>query len=479
MATIPAADPGTFDSICRADTVGVFQIESRAQMAMLPRLKPRTYYDLVIEVSIVRPGPITGGMVHPYLRRRNGEEPVLFPHPCLEPVLKKTLGVPLFQEQVIRLAVVAADYTPGEADQLRRDMAAWRRSGRIERHRERLVRRMTAKGIQVEFAERVFEQIRGFGEYGFPESHAASFALIAYATAWMKHHYPAVFTCALLNAQPMGFYSSSTIVGDAKRHGVAVRPVDIRHSDWDCTLEPVEAGARRFAIRMGLRYVKGMRAAEWKRIEPERAVRLFDSAQDLLDRTALDRGTMVRLAEAGALAGFYRSRRHALWGVRGLRRSPAPELQLEQRETAPLFRGLSAFEAVSWDYRTTGHSPHGHLLATLRSELSGRGLPDARGVSTMSDGRRVRYAGIVICRQRPGTASGVVFMTLEDETGFVNVVIWSQVFEQFAVLIKTTSFLGVSGKLQVKDDVVHLIADRFWVPEVRSRPIPEKSRDFR
>jgi error-prone DNA polymerase len=239
MATLPQKDVATFDMICKADTVGVFQIESRAQMAMLPRLKPRTYYDLVIEVSIVRPGPITGGMVHPYLRRRSGEEPVVYPHPSLEPVLKKTLGVPLFQEQVIRLASVAADYTPGEADQLRRDMAAWRRSGRIERHRERLISRMMAKGIEQEFAERVFDQIRGFGEYGFPESHAASFALIAYATAWLKRHYPDVFACALLNAQPMGFYTAATIVEDAKRHNVEIRPNDIHQSNWHCTLERI------------------------------------------------------------------------------------------------------------------------------------------------------------------------------------------------------------------------------------------------
>ena len=235
---IPQDDPQTYDQICRSDTVGVFQIESRAQMAMLPRLRPRQYYDLVVEVSIVRPGPITGGMVHPYLRRRRGEEPVVYPHPCLEPVLRKTLGVPLFQEQVMKLAMVAADYTPGEADQLRRDMAAWRRSGRIERHRDRLVSRMLAKGIAREFAERVFDQIRGFGEYGFPESHAASFALIAYATAWLRCHYPEVFTCSLLNAQPMGFYTPATIVDDAVRHGVEVRPVDVTASDWDCTLEP-------------------------------------------------------------------------------------------------------------------------------------------------------------------------------------------------------------------------------------------------
>jgi error-prone DNA polymerase len=290
MATIPAEDPQTYEMMCRADTVGVFQIESRAQMSMLPRLRPKTFYDLVIEISIVRPGPISGGMVHPYLRRRNGEEPIAYPHPSLIPVLEKTYGVPLFQEQVMRLAIVAADYTPGEADQLRRDMAAWRKSGRIDRHRERLVSRMCTKGIAPEFAERVFEQIRGFGEYGFPESHAASFSLIAYATSWLKRHYHAEFSCSILNAQPMGFYSPATLVEDAKRHGVEVRPIDIEQSLWDCTLEKreqvplVESDAwvseragdhvyhdGRFALRMGLRYVKGMSVDEGRRIEAARA----------------------------------------------------------------------------------------------------------------------------------------------------------------------------------------------------------------
>ena len=275
MATIEPDDRATYEMICKSDTVGVFQIESRAQMAMLPRLRPKNFYDLVIEISIVRPGPITGGMVHPYLRRRQGKEPVDYPHPSLEPVLKRTLGVPLFQEQVMRLAMVAADYTPGEADQLRRDMAAWHRSGRMERHRERLITRMQAKGIAVEFAERVFEQIRGFGEYGFPESHAASFALIAYATAWLKCHYPAEFACSLLNAQPMGFYTPATIVEDAKRHQVIVRPLDAQVSAWDCVLERCVESAGGLAVRMGLRYVKGLGEREWERIARARAAKNF------------------------------------------------------------------------------------------------------------------------------------------------------------------------------------------------------------
>ncbi len=483
LAEIPKEDETTFDMICRADTVGVFQIESRAQMAMLPRLKPRTYYDLVIEVSIVRPGPITGGMVHPYLKRREGEEPVIYPHPCLEPVLAKTLGVPLFQEQVIRLAMVAADYTPGEADQLRRDMAAWRKTGRIERHRERLVSRMVAKGIEPEFAERVFEQIRGFGEYGFPESHAASFSLIAYATAWMRRHHPDVFTCSLLNAQPMGFYSPSTIVEDARRHGIEVRPVSVTRSMWDCTLdEPSREGTERasgpFAIRMGLRYVKGLGEGDWKRIEAARRQRPFASIEDFVRRTGLDEGAVARLAEAGALRSFDRSRRGAMWSAKGISRAPRAAMELPREEKAPEFAGLDAFETIVWDHRTTGHSARGHPLAPLRETLRKRRLPDARAVSRLPGGSQVHYAGLVICRQRPGTASGVVFMTLEDETGFVNVVVWDRVYQAHKVLIKTESFLGVTGKLQVEDGVVHLVAERFWRPENLFKPARVTSRDF-
>ncbi len=491
---IPQDDPQTYDQICRSDTVGVFQIESRAQMAMLPRLRPRQYYDLVVEVSIVRPGPITGGMVHPYLRRRRGEEAVVYPHPCLEPVLRKTLGVPLFQEQVMKLAMVAADYTPGEADQLRRDMAAWRRSGRIERHRDRLVSRMLAKGIAREFAERVFDQIRGFGEYGFPESHAASFALIAYATAWLRCHYPDVFTCSLLNAQPMGFYTPATIVDDAVRHGVEVRPVDVTASDWDCTLEPgpgdseeprpvrrldTRCPARRFAVRMGLRYVKSLsEERDWRRIEAARTHRPFESLADFSRRTRLDDRVLRRLAEAGAFAPFEGRRRAALWEAQGL--GPAAERPLPVAPDDPLpdFDPLDDFQAIDWDYRFSAHSTRGHPLAPLREALAAQNLPDARTVAGLPDGRRVRYAGLVICRQRPGTASGVTFMTLEDETGFVNVVIWKQVFEDHAVLARTASFLGVSGKLQSESGVVHVVADALWVPEIPSRPPTAGSRDF-
>ncbi len=476
MATIPADDVATYDMICRADTVGVFQIESRAQMSMLPRLLPRTFYDLVIEVSIVRPGPISGGMVHPFLRRRRGEEEVTYPHPCLEPVLEKTLGVPLFQEQVMKLAVVAADYTAGEADQLRRDMAAWRRSGAIEKHHARLVTRMMDKGIPEEFAERVFEQIRGFGEYGFPESHAASFALISYATSYLRAHYPAEFLCGLLNAQPMGFYSAATLVHDAKRRGVDVRPVCVAKSDWDCTLEPVVSAG--WAVRMGLRFVKGLGSRERERIESARRGGAFRSLEDLVSRADLGERALTQLAEAGALACFGGERRDALWKVARLARQtpiplllddPPPEIELDP---------LDILSTIAWDYRATDHSPRGHLLGPLRAHLAMQRVPPAEELNRLSDGARVRYVGLVICRQRPGTANGVVFMTLEDETGFVNLVVWEQVFERYRVLAKTEPFLGITGKVQAQHGVVHLIADHLWRPTLPLRAERSRSRDF-
>jgi error-prone DNA polymerase len=482
LAEIPQDDGPTYDLMCTADTIGVFQIESRAQMSMLPRLRPRTFYDLVIEVSIVRPGPITGGMVHPYLRRKHGLEEVVFPHECLRPVLAKTLGVPLFQEQVMRLAIVAADYTPGESDQLRRDMAAWRRSGRIEGHREKLISRMQAKGIALEFAERVFEQIRGFGEYGFPESHAASFAMIAYATSYLRCHYMAEFTCSLLNAQPMGFYSPATLVGDAQRHGVEVRPIDVAHSDWDCTLE--RAGGDDadpvFAIRMGLRWVKGLSFDEGQQILRARAGRGFASLEDFARRTHLGGRVHGALAECGAIGSLAPSRRDALWQLSGWARRQSDPLALGGDVDGGVdFPALDRLDTILWDYRASDHSARGHPLAPMRGALRARGLPDARTVQGMRDGQRVDYAGMVICRQRPATASGVTFMTLEDETGFVNLVVWKQVFDEHAVLARATSLLGVSGRLQIQEGIVHLIAERMW-PVQLPRAVPEpESRDFR
>ncbi|MGD0232275.1 MAG: error-prone DNA polymerase [Syntrophorhabdales bacterium] len=477
MATIPPEDEAAYEMISRSDTVGVFQIESRAQMSMLPRLRPRCFYDLVIEISIIRPGPITGGMVHPYLRRRKGEETVDYPHESLRPVLEKTLGIPLFQEQVMKLAVVAADYTPGEADQLRRDMAAWRKKGRIEQHRERLIQRMKAKGIAQDFAERVFQQIQGFGEYGFPESHAASFALISYATAWLKRHYPAEFACSLLNAQPMGFYSPATIIEDAKRHGIEVRPASVIESDWDCTLEPLD-GDRAFAVRMGMRYIKGLGRADFDRMEAARKEAPFTSVEDLAMRAGLDQGALSALAEAGALEALASARRAALWQTLGEAQARRCPLTLNEKEAAVDFQRLNAFQTVLWDYRTQGHSARSHPLAALRKELGASRLPTAREVAASSNGRQVRYAGLVICRQRPGTAKNVTFLTLEDETGFVNVVVWQNIYEAHKVLVRTANFLGVTGTLQVEEEVVHVVAKAFWTPEVRLSGAHAQSRDF-
>jgi error-prone DNA polymerase len=478
MATVPSEDPITYAMVSRGDTVGTFQIESRAQMAMLPRLQPRTFYDLVIEVAIVRPGPIQGDMVHPYLQRRTGKEPVVFPHPAVKRVLAKTLGVPIFQEQVMKLAILVADYTPGEADQLRRDMAAWRSTGRIEKHRERLVGRMIANGISPEFAERVFSQIQGFGEYGFPESHAASFALIAYITSWLRCHHHAAFTCALLNAQPMGFYSPATIVEDAKRHGIEVRPVDVRSSAWDCTLE--RASASELAVRMGFRFVKGFGEREKERIANALVKGPFMSAEDFVRRTRLASKRLQTLAEAGAFASVGIARRDAIWAVRGLhaKLDDALDLPGEVVDEQPIFGRFSGGEAILWDYRTSMHSTRGHPIECIRDELHKRKLPTAEQVMRSRDGRRLKYVGLVICRQRPGSASGVTFYTLEDETGFVNVVVWRQVFEQHVVLAKTAMLLGITGRIQSQDGVVHLVADELWDPDLKFVPEGAYSRDF-
>lgn len=474
LATIPQDDQAVYDMVCRADTVGVFQIESRAQMSMLPRLKPRRYYDLVVEVSLVRPGPITGGMVHPYLRRRAGLEDVTYPHESLVPVLKKTLGIPLFQEQVMKLAIVAADYSPGEADQLRRDMAAWRSSGRIEQHHDVLVGRMVAKGIEKEFAERVFDQIRGFGEYGFPESHAASFALIAYATAYLKCHHPDVFACALLNAWPMGFYAPATIVGDARRHGVSILPVDLLRSGWDCTLEPGEEPLR--ALRMGLRYIQGLVRAEAERLLAFRTEGVAAALAVWKARCRVSADTWEKLAVAGALEGFGVHRRNALWDVL----NPAASDPLEGEPADREFAGPSAAETVDWDYQSTGISPQAHLLEGVRSRLQKAGYADAAGVALAEPGRRVEYAGLVICRQSPSTAKGVMFLTLEDETGIVNLVVWKSVWTRFRRVILTSGFLAVSGVIQSEEGVVHVVADRFWQPEglVEVSSVPIQAHDF-
>jgi error-prone DNA polymerase len=372
--------------------------------------------------------------------------------------------------------MLAADFSAGEADALRRAMAAWKRRGGLSPFHKRLVGRMVEKGYTQEYAERIFKQIQGFGEYGFPESHAASFALIAYATAFMRTHYPAEFTCSLLNAQPMGFYSPATIVDDAKRHGVSVLPIDVRKSGWDCTLERV-AGEQNHAVRVGLRYVKGLGEVQKVCIEEARKQGEFSALDDFVRRTGLDAKSLSSLAEAGAFESFGMPRRQALWQVRGLLRERESSLELAAHGKRARFAGLTPIEQIAWDYRTSSHSPRAHPLSLLRRELLRQRLPEARALSGMRNGTQVRFAGLVICRQRPGTASGVTFMTLEDETGFANIVFWKRVFDDHAVLARTASFLGVTGKLQKQDGVVHIVAESAWLPQLAT-PTEIASRDF-
>ena len=488
MATVPHDDAETYAMISRGDTAGLFQIESRAQMSMLPRLQPQTFYDLVIEVAIVRPGPIQGDMVHPYLRRRRGEEQASYPHPALKRVLEKTLGVPIFQEQVMKIAVLVGGYTPGEADQLRRDMAAWKSSGRIDRHKDKLISRMIDNGITPEFAERIFSQIQGFGEYGFPESHAASFALIAYVTAWLRCHHPAAFACSLLNAQPMGFYAPATIVEDAKRHGIEVRPIDVHFSDWDCTLEPARHARddNPWAVRMGLRYVQGLGVRE--RDALAWAPPPYRSLEDFMARTHLSRRAYQKLAEAGALDGVIEAtaasrpgttRRDAIWSVREIFARLDDGLHLGNAEGAqPRFVALSDHEEVLWDYRTSHHSARGHPMRGLRDALRAQGLPTASELNAMPDGTRMSFVGLTICRQRPGTATGVTFYTLEDETGFANLVVWRQVFERHTLVGRTALLLGAHGRVQSADGVVHLIADALFEPNLTVQLDGSSPRSF-
>jgi error-prone DNA polymerase len=475
LADIPEGDPGVYDMICRADTVGVFQIESRAQMAMLPRLKPRGYYDLVIEVAIVRPGPIQGEMVHPYLRRRCGQEPVTYPSPAIRQVLEKTLGVPLFQEQCMKLAMVAAGFSPGEADQLRRAMGAWRRPGLIDRFREKLLRGMQQRGLSAAFAEQVFRQIRGFGEYGFPESHAASFALLVYASAWLKYHHPAAFAAALLNSQPMGFYAPAQIIQDARRHGVEVRPIDVQASQWDCTLE----GS---ALRLGLRLIGGLHQASAEAIVSARCQRPFDSLDDLVRRAGLGQGQVRLLAEAGALTSLIPSRRQALWQALAVeppsRRYPLWEDVQPSPAPAPLPEPHPA-EEVFADYAATGFSLRGHPLSFHRAALRRRGVVTAAELADVPDGTSLRVAGLVLLRQRPGTAKGITFVTLEDETGTVNLVVHPRTWERYRrVTLQATAWL-VHGRLEAREGVQHVMVRRVEDLAAWLATPPVRSRDFR
>ena len=496
MARIPAEDPKVYDAICAADTIGVFQIESRAQMSMLPRLKPRKFYDLVVEVAIVRPGPIQGGMVHPYLRRREGKESTAPPHPSLAPILDRTLGVPLFQEQVMQIAMVGANYTAGEADQLRRDMAAWRRNGRLERHREKLLAGFRKNGISPQFAEALYKQIQGFGEYGFPESHAASFAVLVYVSSWLKVYHPAEFACALLNSQPMGFYSASSIVQDAQRHGVTVLPVCVQHSSWDNLVEThnlhptssmkaaldapdLRAASTSHALRLGFRQIKGVSENAGKAIERAREQGPFLSVQDFVIRTNLPRDEVEALAEAGAFETLSPARREAMWRARapkgeGLFRRVA--LEKERRVGLP---DIHPTEQLTLDYARVGLSVSDHPMRHLRADMDRLRVKRADELRHLAAGVRLRVAGLVIGRQRPETASGVTFITLEDETGLVNLIVHRKVFEAQYHVARHAQMVLVSGKLEREGDVIHVLArelQRIHFPT--GEHLASRSRDF-
>jgi error-prone DNA polymerase len=478
LASIPAEDSVVYDMICRADTVGVFQIESRAQMSMLPRLKPRCFYDLVIEVAIVRPGPIQGGMVHPYLRRRGDQEAVTYPSPLVEEVLKKTLGVPLFQEQVMRLAVVAAGFTPGEADQLRRAMGAWRRAGLIEDFRQKLRDGMLARGLPLEFADRLYEQIRGFGEYGFPEAHAASFALLAYVSAWLKCHYPAAFTAALLNSQPMGFYAPAQLVRDVKEHGVEVRPVDVNCSDWDCTLEH-DMDSEAPSLRLGFRLIKGLPKTVGEAIAAARDEGRFRSVSELARRAGVSRPLLARLAAADAFGSLGLSRRAALWRVLAL----GEELPLfatldDDGDLIPPLADMPLDQQVRADYESTGFSLKAHPISFIRQELDRLQVVPASALAKVSDKATVRVAGLVLVRQQPSTSKGTIFMTLEDETGTVNLVIWPRVWQRYRPVARGAVALLAQGKVEHVSGVIHVIPAMMKDLSQSLRGLYAASRDF-
>ncbi len=472
MQDAAEGDQPTYDMICAADTVGVFQIESRAQMSMLPRLRPREYYDLVIEVALVRPGPIQGGAVHPYLNRRQKKVPVSYPGPELEEALGRTLGVPIFQEQCMQIAVLAAGFTPGEADGLRRAMAAWRRHGNLHQYEVRLVKGMTDRGYEREFAQNVFEQIKGFSSYGFPESHAASFALLVYVSAWIKCHHPAEFLVALLNSQPMGFYTPSQLVQDAKRHGVTVHPVDVMRSDWDSTIESPGA------VRLGLHLVSGIKVQAAERIQAARARQAFCSAQDLARRAGLDQAQMKSLAAADALAGLSGHRRQQVWDAAALQAPPAL-LKGAPVDEAPLaLPEAPEGEAIVWDYASTGLTLRRHPLALLRAELARRRLMSAAELQAAPNGRLVRHCGIVTLRQQPGTSSGVVFVSLEDETGVVQVIVWRHLRERQRAVLANARLLAVRGVWQREGEARNLIAGHLEDLTPLLNGLSTVSRDF-
>jgi len=476
MQDVPREDRPTYEMICQADTIGVFQIESRAQMSMLPRLKPQVFYDLVIEVAIVRPGPIQGGMVHPYLQRRMGKAKVDYP-PGLEKALGRTLGVPIFQEQVMQVVIDAAGFTPGEADQLRRSMAAWKRKGGLEKYQTRIVSGMVDRGYDEAFALQICQQIQGFGEYGFPESHAASFAWLTYVSSWIKCHEPAAFLCALLNSQPMGFYSPSQLVQDAKRHGIEVRPVDITCSGWESSLEE-RPGEAQPAVRLGMSLLRGMRAEAALRIEETRAIRPFASVTELARRADLNRHDLQVLAGGNALRSLAGNRRQALWDAAGA----VPDKDLlrptEVEEEIPQLVPPTEGEEILGDYRSQGLTLGRHPLALLRPALLAKRFLPAEVLNTFSNNQLARGAGIVTGRQRPGTAKGVLFVTIEDETGYVNVIVWPDLVEKYRREVLGSSLLGVYGVWQQEGIVRHLVARRLVDLSHLLGRLPTASRDF-
>ncbi|MBW8316491.1 MAG: error-prone DNA polymerase, partial [Hydrogenophaga sp.] len=492
MQDIPAEDASTYDMICAADTVGVFQIESRAQMSMLPRLRPREFYDLVIEVALVRPGPIQGGAVHPYLNRRQGKEPVDFPK-GLDAALKRTLGVPVFQEQCMQIAIIAAGFTPGEADGLRRAMAAWKRKGGLGKYQDRLLSGMAERGYELDFAQRVVEQVKGFSSYGFPESHAASFALLVYASCWIKRHHPAEFLAAMLNSQPLGFYTPSQLVQDAVRHGVEVRAVDVMESDWDCTLEeqgfdslsPWErAGVRAApeptlpAVRLGFRMVSGLSHDEAQRLVSAREEAAFTDSEDLARRANLDKQAMQQLAAADALQSLSGHRRQQVWDAAALKAPPAllKEAPIEE-DTLDLPEAPEG-EAIVWDYASLGLTLRRHPLALLRERLQARRFMTAEALKDAPDGRLVRACGIVTGRQQPGTSKGVVFVTLEDETGVVQVIVWKALRERQRSALTRSRLMAVHGVWQREGEVCNLIAGHLEDLTPLLGRLATESRDF-
>ena len=477
MATIPTEDPVVYDMMGNADTIGVFQIESRAQMAMLPRLRPVCFYDLVIEVAIVRPGPIQGDMVHPYLKRRQGHEAVTYPNDAMRQVLGRTLGIPIFQEQVIKLAVVAAGFTPGEADNLRRAMGAWRRHGDLSNYKEMLVNGMCERGYPESFAKQIYQQILGFGEYGFPEAHAASFALLVYVSAWLKYHQPAAFTCALLNSQPMGFYAPAQLIQDARRHGVQVKPIDVTVSDWESTLEQDK---ETLALRLGLHMINGFSQTGAIRLLNARADRAFRDLQDFAQRTCLNKTDLQALAAANAFIALVRShRKMAYWEVAGIS-TPAPILNRTCfNEGTPMIPKATPIDDAHADYASIGLTLGPHPLALIRSTLSELGLSTREELYRQSHVKIAKVAGLVIARQRPASANNVTFVTLEDETGSINLVVWKNIAEQYASILLDASVIGASGKIQRKGDVLHLLTDQLIDLSYLIDNLTIQSRNFR